>query len=404
MANSLLTISMITREAVPIFVNSNAFIKNIDRQYDAEFGKQGEKIGNALRIRLPNDYTVRQGPGMSIQDTSEQSITLTMSTQSGVDVAFTSADLLLSIDDFSERVLLPMVNALAGSVASTVMTTSEGTISNIVANVDAGNNILNPNQSTVLQAGARLNDNSAPTPKRRLIYDQDTEARMVASLAGLLNPQSAIGDQYYEGSMYRAMNFTWFMDQSVIKHTAGTFTAGTVNGANQTGTAIVTNAITGTLVAGDIITFAGVNAVNRVLKTTTGRLKQFVIVTSAANGATSLTIYPSLIPASGGNPVQYQTVTASPANGAAISLFTNASVTYRKNFVYAPQAVTMATGDLPLYEAGVINSARSRYDNISMRMLTAYLPGSDQAATRLDVLYGVCWPRGEWATVFCDSV
>lgn len=35
MANSLLTTSMITREAVRLFVNSNLFIQNIDRQLTA---------------------------------------------------------------------------------------------------------------------------------------------------------------------------------------------------------------------------------------------------------------------------------------------------------------------------------------------------------------------------------
>src|SRR6266566_6434587 len=103
MANTLLTISMITREAIEIFVNSNAFIKNIDKQFDDEFGASGAKIGNTLKIRLPNDFTVRHGPAVSVQDTAEQSTTLTMATQDGVDVSFSQADLLLSLDDFAER-------------------------------------------------------------------------------------------------------------------------------------------------------------------------------------------------------------------------------------------------------------------------------------------------------------
>ena len=95
MANSLLTISMITREAIELFVNSNAFIKNIDRQYDKDFGKNGEKIGSTLRIRLPNDYTTRSGPAVSVQDTAEVQTVLTMANQDGVDVSFSTADLYL---------------------------------------------------------------------------------------------------------------------------------------------------------------------------------------------------------------------------------------------------------------------------------------------------------------------
>jgi hypothetical protein len=394
---------MITREAIEIFVNSNAFIKNIDKQFDEEFGRGGAKIGNTLRIRLPNDYTIRHGVAASVQDTAEQSTTLTMATQDGVDVSFTQADLLLSLDDFAERILLPMMNNLAGDVATTIMAGVEGGISNITANLSGANAILNPGSQQYLDAGAILRENSAPMANRKIINDPRTESKVVNALAGLLNPASAIEDQYYEGVMYRALGGLWFNDQTILKHTAGTFTAGTVNGANQAGTTLAVNAITGTLVAGDIITITGVNAVNRVNKVTTGLARQFVVTTSAANGATSLVIYPAIVPPVGGNPVQFQTVTASPANAAPITLFTNPGVTYRKNIVYAPQMITMATGDLPL-PRGVEEAARHMYDKVSMRSVTQYVIGTDQSITRLDVLFGFLFVRPEWGVVVADSV
>src|SRR5271166_3364638 len=163
MANSLLTINMITREAVRLWKNSNAFIQNVDMQYDESFAVGGAKIGTALRIRLPNDYTVANGPALSVQDTVEQSTTLVISTQKNVGVSFTTVDRTMSLDDYSRRVLAPAVNNLVGSVAVDIMSGSEGGISNFVANQDAGNNILTPNASTYLNAGASLSLNSAPT-------------------------------------------------------------------------------------------------------------------------------------------------------------------------------------------------------------------------------------------------
>jgi len=402
MANNLLTISQITREAVPLFINTNAFIKNLNRQYDSEFGKNGEKIGSQLRIRLPNDYIVTTGPALSVQDTSEQQTVLTMATQQHVDVSFTTADMLLSLDDFSDNILLPMMNNLAGKVASTIMNANAEAICNIAANLDANNNIITPNDGTYLDAQATLSLNSAPMVGHKIINDPRQEARVVKSLAGLLNPQSAISDQYYEGTMYKALGATWFNDQTVIKHTAGSFTAGTVNGAGQSGPNLVTNAITGTLNVGDIITIAGVNAVNRVTKDTTGELRQFVITANAANGATGLAVYPSIIPAIGGNAVQYQTVDVSPANGAVISLFTNPNVVYRKSFRFAPEAITMATGDLPMPANKV--TARHRYDNVSLRYIKDYIIGTDQEASRLDVLYGSLTVRPEWACIVPDKI
>jgi hypothetical protein len=95
-------------------------------------------------------------------------------------------------------------------------------------------------------------------------------ARLTGSLTGLLNPATDISKQYRDGYVYNAAGYTWMEDQTAIKHTTGTFSAGTVNGASQTGTTLTTNAITGTLKKGDIITLAGVNGVNRVTKQTTG--------------------------------------------------------------------------------------------------------------------------------------
>src|ERR1700728_3467692 len=146
MANTILTINMITREAVRLWKNSNEFIQHIDQQYDNQFAKTGAKIGTTCRIRLPNDFTVRTGPAAQIQDTSEQSTTLTLATQQGVDVSYSSVDRTMSLDDFSRRVLAPMVNNLAGTVAANIMTVVEGGsgqpgFSNLTANFDAGGNV-----------------------------------------------------------------------------------------------------------------------------------------------------------------------------------------------------------------------------------------------------------------------
>ena len=132
MANAMLTINMITREAVRLWKNTNAFIQNIDTQYDASFAQTGAKIGTSLRIRLPNDYVVRNGPAAQVQDTTEPSTTLVVATQKGVDVAFSSVDRTMSLDDYSKRILAPAVNNLAGSVAADVMAGSAPGIANIV--------------------------------------------------------------------------------------------------------------------------------------------------------------------------------------------------------------------------------------------------------------------------------
>src|SRR5215469_3720209 len=179
---------MITREAVRLWKNSNAFIQNVDMQYDDSFAVSGAKIGSSLRIRLPNDFTVTTGPALDVQDTSEQSTTLVLATQKHVDVAYSLADRTLSLDDYSRRVLAPMVNNLAGQVAVDIMSGADGGICNIVANLDMSNVIINPIQSTYLRAGATLRNNSSPVANWKIVNSPDTEASVVSTLSGLLNP------------------------------------------------------------------------------------------------------------------------------------------------------------------------------------------------------------------------
>lgn len=407
MPNSLLTINMITREAVRLWKNSNAFIQNVDMQYDDSFAVTGAKIGSTLRIRLPNDFTVATGPALSVQDTAEQSTTLVLATQKHVDVAYSTADRTLSLDDYSRRVLAPMVNNLAGAVAIDIMMGSEGGICNLVANQDIQMNMLNPVARTYLDSGAILDMNSAPIANRKIVNSPITEARVVGSLVGLLNPTSEISRQYVTGRMYDALGFIWMKDQTTIAHRNGGLGQGsaTVNGANQTGLVLSVHALADGLNQGDVIVLAGVNAVNRITKQDTGLLRQFVVTASVPPGGTTVPIYPAIIPPIGGQPVQYQTVTASPANGAAINP-TNAfrpRQYYRKNFAYAPEAVTLATADLEMPK-NVHEAAREQFDGVSMRMVTDYFIGTDQLITRLDVLYGYLWIRPEWAVIVADLV
>jgi hypothetical protein len=429
MADNLLTTSRITREAVMLFVNSNAFLGNVNRQYDGDFGKANEKIGSQLRIRLPNDYVTTKGPAASVQDTAEVQTVLTLATQAHVDVSFGTADLLLSVEDFRERFLKPAMNNLAGTVAVDIMTVTEagiialpssipayggtnglgmsattGGVCNIAPNYQSdGVTLATPTSGTLLDARAILANNSAPMGDRKLVLDPRTNSRVVNSLTGLLNPTPKISKQYESGQMVSGLGYAAiFEDQTVIKHTTGTFTAGTVNGGGQTGSVLTVNAITGSLNVGDIITFAGVNAVNRVTKQSVGELRTFVITKAAASGATSLSIYPAIVPAVNGNAVQYQTVDNSPLTSATILMIIAPSTVYRKNVAYAPEAITMVTGDLPLPKN--VDAARAKYDNVSMRMATQWQVGTDQEVTRLDVLYGSLLIRPEWGCIVPDVI
>jgi hypothetical protein len=417
MANNILTPSMITRYSIRMFLNTNYFIQNVSRQFESQFGIEGARIGAQLRIRYANQYTVTDGPGISIQDTTEQQFLLAVATQRHVDVAFTSAETTLDVDDYMERIVLPRVNALAANVALQVMTNTATAVRNIVANVDANNNILPITDGPIALARAILEENSAPNfgemGMRKVVLAPRSDTRIQQALRGLLNPVESISRQYNTGMMYEALQFRLFEDQSVVSHTTGTATTGTLNAASQSGQALTISALSGTLNAGDIITIAGVYAVNRVNYAPLGTLAQFVVLNNVLNGATTMDIYPPLIPPASTTPYaglpytpqQYQTVSATPASNATFTPFANAATTYRQNLAYAPDAITMVVAPLwiPPNEKGVIAAARHEYDRLSMRSLVTYEPTTDQPIDRLDILFGSGVPRPEWICTACDS-
>jgi hypothetical protein len=111
----------VTREALRILHQKLNFVGSIVREYDDSFAKSGAKIGDTLKIRLPNQYTVRSGATLSAQDTTESSVSLQVATQKGVDLNFTSVDLTLSLDDFSKRILDPAMSVLAANVEADAM-------------------------------------------------------------------------------------------------------------------------------------------------------------------------------------------------------------------------------------------------------------------------------------------
>ena len=412
--NSLLTIDMITQEAVMIFKNSNLFVQNMDTQYDGAFAIDGAKIGQVLRIRLPNDYIVTDGPALQLQGTNEQFTTLALTSYKSVAVGFTSTERTMSIDKYAEIILQPAVNALAGKVALTVMQASEGGVCNIVQNLDNNGNIITPTSEQFLLANAVMDDNSGDMMTRRIVNDPTTDARTTVSLQGLLNPSQEISQQYRTGMMKSGLGYEkWFRDQTVIKHTTGTYASdSTVNGGNQvttpSGGTILVSALAKPINKGDFLTFDGVNAVNFVTKQSLGTLRQFVATASVPAGATQIPIFPGLIPSgtfvAGGPDQQYQTVDASPINGAAMRLVTPAGVTFRKSIAFVQKAITMGTADLVMPKKAVEECARAVYDGISLRILTDYLTGSDQLVTRMDCLFGQTYIRPQWCCVVADKI
>jgi hypothetical protein len=398
MANTILTSTIITKEALRVLHNSIKFAAAVTRSYDDSFANSGAspsgKIGPSLRIRKPNRYTVSTGPALAVQDTVEDYATLTVSTQKHVDMRFSTADLSLSIDEFSDRYVRPAMLLLASTIDYDGLQLAANIYNLVgVAGTDPGGASSGDAKApdVFLNASATLSNYACPESERTAVLSPFAQASSVAGLSGLFNPQSAIGRQYENGTIGQALGMDFKMDQSVARFTTGSRVIGsgtTYTSVSADGTQITCATTTGwTFAAGDVFYFSSgtpVNTVNWETKKDTGTTQKFV-VTAAATGASSavtLTISPSII-TSGAT----QTVTNVPDGSAVLTFIGVASTSYPHNLVFHKDAFALATADLIL-PRGVDMAERQVHDGISLRLVRQYDINNDNLVARIDVLYG----------------
>jgi len=393
--NALLTITMITREALRVLENNLTFTKQVNRQFDDKFGVDGAKIGTVVNVRKPPRYTTRTGQALDLQDAVETQVPVTLDTQAGVDLAFSSQDLALSIDDFSDRFIAPAIAAVANRIDAAGMARYVDIYQAVGTPGTTPNALL-----TYLLAGVQLNNSAAPNDGQRSVTISPLmEATLVDALKGLFQQASSIAEQYASGTMGRTAGFKFSMDQNVQTHTYGAY-GGTplVNGASQTGSSIITDGWTSgasTLNRGDTFTMAGVFSINPQSRQSTNQLQNFVVTQTISDttGNMTISISPSIITSGSG-----QTVSGSPADNAAITVAGATGAVSPQGIAMHKDAFTLVTADLPL-PRGVDMAARvsDKQLGISIRMVRAYDINLDRFPCRFDVLFGWSTLRPELA-------
>lgn len=398
MANAVLTADIIAKEALMILDNALVMGKKVYRGYEKEFGQtvSGHEVGDTVTIRRPTDFTVRDGAVASAQDVVEGSTSLTVDKQKGVDFKFTSADLALNIKDLSERVIKPAMVQLANQVDTDIM----GLYKYVPNWVGTPGQTVN-SFTDFAKAPERLDEYAVPQADRCAALSPADHWGLVGNQTGLYIQRPAEG-AYREGSLGMIGGLDTYMSQNVPTHTVGVAT-GTplVNGAAQVSTyASVkatmtqnlvtdgwTNSTTGIVKAGDVITIAGVFAVNPVTKAILPFLKQFTVMADADSGASTgpatLSIYPAIISTGA-----FQNVSAAPADNAAITVLGTGGTGYRQNLAFHKNAFALAMVPLPM-PSGATGGSRQSYKGLSVRVQPYYDGTNDVSNWRLDLLYGV---------------
>jgi len=378
-SDTLLTPSIITQETLVMLENNLVAAGKVNRQFENQF----HKIGYTLTIRKPNRFKVSSGPALSIQDISEPSTSITISNQKHVDFQFNTQDLTLTVEEYSERYCKPAAAELANQLDYDVLTNF-----NQVFNQVGTPGTVPAAFSALAAVGQRMDEGAVPQDGRVMIFNPAAYWSMANALITLF--VRSVAEPALKGFLANIANFEIYLDQNIQSQTVGAYAGtGVVNGAGQTGSSLITNGwtanITGLLNVGDVITIANVFAVNPKNRQTTGSLQNFVITTAANTdgfGNSTLQIYPAITTTGA-----YQTVSASPANSAGITVRGTASTGYAQNIGFVRDAFGLVTVPMEI-PGGVDFAAREMYKNVSMRIVRAYDVNNDVFPARIDLLYG----------------
>ncbi|SDL24502.1 P22 phage major capsid protein family protein [Natronincola ferrireducens] len=260
MGNTILTPSIIAKEALMQLRNNTVMASLVHRDYSQEFVAG---VGNTVTIRKPATFEAQEfdrNTGIQIQDATEGSDTVVMDKLLDVSFEVTSEQLTMDIKDFSEQLLVPAMQGFANKIDLYLLG-----LYNDVPNASGIAGTTPGEVSDITGARKILNDNKVPFANRNLVIDTTAEDKLLQ--LPTFHEADKVGDNgtaMREASLGRKFGFNIFMDQNVLTHSKGTLAGdeGTikVKGSVSAGsTQLVIDGInlTGNLIKGDILSIGG---------------------------------------------------------------------------------------------------------------------------------------------------
>jgi hypothetical protein len=394
MVQTLITPSIIAKESLFQLENNVVMGQLVHRKYKNEF----VKIGDTVTIRKPVKFVASNGATRVNQDVVETTTSIVINNRKHVSWGFSTQDLTLTIEEYSERYIKPAMIVLANTIDAALLLEAKNNFPNIVGTPGTTPATF----LSLANVGQRMDDIPVPDDgMRKLVINPAARWALANGLGGTgsggIFNADIVHSMVRKGQLGELANIMIYGDQNVQTHLTGTYSgapilnnAGFVNGTAVVAITGMTGSVSNVLNLGDIITLAGVFAVNDISKASTGVLKQFMVVSTPNNttaGAVTITVSPALNDGSTASTAAYKNVSALPANGAVITIFGTSAVTYARNQAFHENALALVTVPLELPDSAVFK-ARADWRGYSIRVIKDYDIDLDIEVIRLDILFG----------------
>lgn len=362
MANTILTPSIIAREALANLYAQTVMLPLVHRDFSDEFAK----VGDTVTIRKPATFVAQDfTSSITVQDATESSVAVVMNKHVDVSFAVTSKDLTLKVSDFSAQLLAPAMEAIAQNVDRALLALYADTYKTVGT---AGTTPDGVEDLTGL--GRELDLALVPLGDRSAVIDAYAKDKFLQIPAFF--EADKVGDDgsaLRNASLGRKFGIDTVLGQNIAAHSNGTVAhSGTfaVNGAVSAGATTMnvdgSSTLTGTWKAGSVFTVAGV----------AGSYVVTADKTASANAMTAVAFFP-----------------AAPTGGFADNAVITRIADHTPNLAFHKSALAFVSRPLALPMGANGQAAIVNYKGLGLRVVYGYDMSSKTDTVSIDLLYGV---------------
>lgn len=355
MANEMMTIKEIAREALPRLMENLVFPGLIYRDFSQEFARN---LGDKIQVRKPIVLEARdfnEEEGVTPQDLKEESVEVTLDRIATVDVDITALQGALSATDIQRQFIEPAAAALAQKINSDGLA--------LYADIPGYVGEAGKTPGTLEDLAAvrcALNQGCVPVSPRYALWDTEADTKFTTIDALVNAEKSGSSEGLRDGCIGRVFGLNNYMSQAVRNHQTGITASEGLKVKTKTNAGDTTLSITGTnlaghFVKGDLLTIGG---------------KNYVVTKDSAEANTNsidgVEVYPAL-----------DVLTA------------NTDITFvgnhTANLAFHPMAFAFVTR--PLTQPAGVESYVTNYNGLSLRVVRGYNMTYKKEMLSMDVLY-----------------
>jgi hypothetical protein len=416
MANSFSKEERVAFEDILSGFNDALVLSSLVTKYNTN-GQQMERSSDT--IWRPEPYIAQSFDGSdatsNFKDSTQLAVPATIGYQKHSTALLTAKELRDQLQE--NRLGQAAAQKLASDINVAVLTvaSNQGTIVSKRTTAASG-------FTDVAEVDALMNEQGVMMSDRSYALSTRDYNGMAADLAARQTMIQIPTEAYRRAYVGEVAGFQTYKMDYANRLTAAAGTTVTVNGANQyytpkatstAGTGEVSNVDNryqnltiavggGTVKVGDAFTIANVFAVHHITKQSTGVLKTFRItaIVSGSGGSGVVTISPPIISNGGSTDAeaQYKNVTATPANGAAIT-FLN-TVTAAVNCFWHRDAIELLPASLAIpTDAGADIMRATTDQGVELVMQKQFDINTQKTKYRWDTLFGVAMLQPEMAGI-----